>query len=264
MRREEACGVRFDEDIEGEVETNADDGSDEEEIVALMTACANQHHERAELDGSGGTNWIEGTSTNDSDEVMAVCAGHSLSAELAGGGNHPPGFIGSTTLGKGRQVYESSAEVSSGLGVAGSKAREGLEAQANNVSNVAVERAVEPVEHSTRQSQPKSPLKSKSKSKKAQRTENHKRSKRAAKRKQAQEAAGTSMKAVAIRRAAISVAHQANGYAIASAPHASTGYVGKWGGPRWTSPTGGQANKQSGTVLQELSDRGFQIIPWDG
>lgn len=119
----------------------------------------------------------------------------------------------------------------------------GLGAQNNKISEVVVER----VANST--------AKTKLKSKKEIRAEDHKHAKCASKRKQMQDKAGTSMKLVALRRAAQSIAHRANIYSIENAPHTSTGYIGKWGNMKSTPAGGSHTASESATMLQRLSQR---------
>lgn len=241
MTRQEACGVSGEESQGERIEANAEGNSNgNDDIVALMAVCADhslEHRECAEEDGGG----TDTPMPIDTATLAEQCHADRIMAE--------PQLC--------RGWEESSVEASPGVGVAKCA---GLGVRGDSISDVAVEKAVEPVARSTRQLSSQS----KSKSNKVQRTEAHKRSKRAAKRRQAQEAAGTSLKAVALRRAAMSVARQANGYGIESAPHASTGYIGKWGGTKPMSPTGGRVSNQSETMLRSLRDQGFQLVPWDG
>lgn len=240
MTRQEACGVSAEESQGERIEANAEgDGDGNDDIVALMAACADHDLERrecAEEDGGG----------TDTPTPIDTAA----SAEQC----HADGIMAEPQLCHG--WGESSVEASPGVGVAKCA---GLGVRGDSVSDVAVEKAVEPVARSRQL-----PSQSKSKSNKVQRTEAHKRSKRAAKRRQAQEAAGTSLKAVTLRRAATSMARQANGYGIESAPHASTGYIGKWGGTKPMSPTGGRVSNGSEAMLRSLRDQRFQLVPWDG
>ena len=98
-------------------------------------------------------------------------------------------------------------------------------------------------------------------SKQEQRDRLHRRKKRATQRRRSQEAAGTSLKKVAIQRAVQSKVARARGMDLASAPHASTGYIGKWGSKRSNvkAPSNGASES-----LESLEAKGFQYVPWNG
>lgn len=98
-------------------------------------------------------------------------------------------------------------------------------------------------------------------SKKEQRDRLHKRGKRAMQRRRLQEAAGTSLKKVAIQRAVRSKVERASGMDLAASPHASTGYIGRWGSKQSTvkAPRNGAVES-----LEGLKAKGFRYVPWKG
>lgn len=98
-------------------------------------------------------------------------------------------------------------------------------------------------------------------SKKEQRDRLHKRGKRATQRRRLQEAAGTSLKRVAIQRAVRSKVERVGGMDLAALPHASTGYIGRWRSKQSTVKAPSNGTVES---LEGLKAKGFRYIPWNG